>query len=720
MQSCLDTALREYWRGDLSNAPYKQQGVIMRQVKNRVTLKFSVSGKDYYLKRHSAALWKKLLRIVSLGAIHLSEITAELHALRKLERIGISGPIPVAWGWRYDSSFIVTRAISKSVSLETHVANWRAHVPSLAHRRALLIAVADLTRILHACGINHRDLYLCHYYLRENSSEFHPQLHLIDLHRAQLRPSIPTTKQIKDLGALLSSVHHLFLTGREQLRFIRHYHKTPLNALNMDEWRMWKEVAQRAHGIWVRNVYKNSLPQGAGAIVCPNKTTSWGLQDLLNCVHGDVLFPSAPFTCELHGADATRLLLRVEQLLASQTPYHMVLTALWGKQKVLLKIFSLHTARGRRRWQRTLNGTKHLVACAIPTPPCLYTWEDTDEQLGIAIFQYLKGAKRAEFKDFKGVFQLVKTLGKHHLIHVDAHLNNFMRASEELYVIDTDGIRPARWLRTKRYHLAKLFARCVPLDLHAQLIREYRMDRNLITRILRKRVQSFMSRRFDRDKKYFLRLRHSGHTMVIKRELCDAELLTWLKDMRWKHSASMLKDGSRSTVFRVAYKDTALAVKYYFPRGFWQRFKYLIGSDAAWRFWRNANCLSRYTQVLTPPPIALIKKGSLFCKHAWVISEYQPGMRLDQMPDRQSHIQIDQEIQRFFMTLRMLKLSHGDTKASNFIISRKKRLSVLDLDSMRVCHLCWQRAYRRDTARFLRNFSQESARYKHYNRLLSK
>jgi tRNA A-37 threonylcarbamoyl transferase component Bud32 len=73
---------------------------------------------------------------------------------------------------------------------------------TLDPRRAVR-AVADLARRLHACGLVHRDLYLCHLFAKPGEHD----LTLIDL--ARMKRSTSRRKRVKDLAALVSSAQGL-------------------------------------------------------------------------------------------------------------------------------------------------------------------------------------------------------------------------------------------------------------------------------------------------------------------------------------------------------------------------------------------------------------------------------------------------------------------------------------------------------------------------------
>jgi tRNA A-37 threonylcarbamoyl transferase component Bud32 len=73
---------------------------------------------------------------------------------------------------------------------------------TLDPRRAVR-AVADLARRLHACGLVHRDLYLCHLFVAPGGDE----LTLIDL--ARLTRTTSRRRRVKDLAALLATARGL-------------------------------------------------------------------------------------------------------------------------------------------------------------------------------------------------------------------------------------------------------------------------------------------------------------------------------------------------------------------------------------------------------------------------------------------------------------------------------------------------------------------------------
>ena len=94
-----------------------------------------------------------------------------------------------------------------------------------------------MARRMHEGGINHRDLYICHFLLHLDPppAPASIRLSLVDLHRAQIRPRTPRRWRDKDLAALHFSSLEIGLTVRDRLRFLRAYFDRPLREVLQEE-----------------------------------------------------------------------------------------------------------------------------------------------------------------------------------------------------------------------------------------------------------------------------------------------------------------------------------------------------------------------------------------------------------------------------------------------------------------------------------------------------
>lgn len=239
--------------GALMNMP----GEIYRATGGRQTLRVEIAGQAYFLKRHRGVGWREIfknllqLRLPVLGA------GTEVRAIRRLEQLGVPTLHCAAWGQRGANparrqSFALTRALDDTLSLEELCADWGATPGDPARlllKRTLLRQLATTARTLHDNGVNHRDFYLCHFLLQRGSPGLAEaggrlDLHLIDLHRVQLRDRTPRRWRVKDIAGLYFSALDAGLTRNDCYRFVRLYRAAPLRSALTDPF--WREVSRQA------------------------------------------------------------------------------------------------------------------------------------------------------------------------------------------------------------------------------------------------------------------------------------------------------------------------------------------------------------------------------------------------------------------------------------------------------------------------------------------
>ena len=220
---------------------------------NRRTLRFEVDGKGYFLKLHWGVGWNEILK--NLLSLRLPVIGAanEWRAIQRLGELGVETMRLVAYGqegWNpaTQRSFVVARELENSISLEDYCADWAGRPPAFAEKQRLIARVAAMTRRLHQNGINHRDLYICHFLLRQtwDGAEETLHLHLIDLHRVQLRRRVPRRWRVKDVGSLYFSAMETGLTRRDLWHFLRVYHDQPLRSIFEQQGEFLRAVEKRA------------------------------------------------------------------------------------------------------------------------------------------------------------------------------------------------------------------------------------------------------------------------------------------------------------------------------------------------------------------------------------------------------------------------------------------------------------------------------------------
>ena len=220
----------------------------------RRTLRFELGGVGYFLKLHWGVGWREIFKNLLSGRLPVLGARNEWLAIKRLEGLGVetmqlAGFGEEGWNPARRRSFVITRELEDTVSLEDYCMDWAVRPPDPAAKWALIRRVAEMTARMHDHGMNHRDLYICHFLLQRPWARPQDPLHLylIDLHRVQMRSAIPRRWRVKDLAALYFSTLHIGLGRRDLYRFIRWYTQVRLtDALRGDRGSLWQAVEQRA------------------------------------------------------------------------------------------------------------------------------------------------------------------------------------------------------------------------------------------------------------------------------------------------------------------------------------------------------------------------------------------------------------------------------------------------------------------------------------------
>jgi heptose I phosphotransferase len=237
----LEEPLRSLWAGrDPFACADALQGEVFRALEGRRTLRTEIAGRGYFAKIHHGVGWGEILKNLLSGRLPVLGASNEWRAIRRLTALGVDTMHVAGFGERGSNpaarhSFLITEELAPTISLEDYCRDWIAVPPGPTLKRALLERVATMTRRMHRGGVNHRDLYICHFLLHLPVDAGQPRLSLIDLHRAQVRQRTPRRWRDKDLAALHFSSLEIGLTTRDRLRFLRTYFNRPLRAILKQE-----------------------------------------------------------------------------------------------------------------------------------------------------------------------------------------------------------------------------------------------------------------------------------------------------------------------------------------------------------------------------------------------------------------------------------------------------------------------------------------------------
>ncbi len=231
-------------------------GEVFKRIQNRRTFRIEREGRGFFIKCHHGVGWGEIfknllqLRPPILGAGN------EWRAIHRLQELGVETMTPVAYGqkgWNPSSldSLLITEELQGCVSLEDYCDGWLLTPPPPWKKWILIKRLAQIAHALHQNGVNHRDFYLCHFLIKApwDGTEENLHLHVIDLHRVQIRNSTPRRWVVKDIGSLWFSAMQIGLTRRDLLRFITTYMGLPLRQTLGGDTAFWEEVSARARAL---------------------------------------------------------------------------------------------------------------------------------------------------------------------------------------------------------------------------------------------------------------------------------------------------------------------------------------------------------------------------------------------------------------------------------------------------------------------------------------
>ncbi|RLA53295.1 MAG: lipopolysaccharide core heptose(I) kinase RfaP [Gammaproteobacteria bacterium] len=262
MKLILRGALQKEWANkDVFALVQQLEGEIFRDKEGRQTRRFSYGGNYYFRKLHSGIGWLEIVKNFSQAKMPVLGAINEWQAINRVKALGLDTLNAVAYGkkgWNPATqlSFLVTEELTETISLEDYGAKWLEKPPSLREKRAIITRVACIARTIHQAGINHRDLYICHFLLDQSKearqNKLEPRLFLVDLHRAQIRNKVPTRWLVKDIASIYFSSLDIGLTRGDVLRFLQVYFDAPLRDTLVAREGLLARVTRRAIRVYQR------------------------------------------------------------------------------------------------------------------------------------------------------------------------------------------------------------------------------------------------------------------------------------------------------------------------------------------------------------------------------------------------------------------------------------------------------------------------------------
>lgn len=244
------------------------KGECYRSGPGRKTIHFTVGEKGFFIKKYTGIGWKEVFKELLQGRKPVLGAMDEWRAIQRLNDLSVATLNIAAYGKRgivpaSMHSFLVTDELEGFISLEDLCATWLENPPGPVLKRRLIYEVAEVARRLHNNGVNHRDFYLCHLLISSNYEKLpDSRIHIIDLHRAQIRKHTPTRWTVKDIAALMFSSRKIGLSRRDIFRFMIEYSEKSLKKTLDEDSAFWDAVDKKTQslvGMWRRLERKEHL-----------------------------------------------------------------------------------------------------------------------------------------------------------------------------------------------------------------------------------------------------------------------------------------------------------------------------------------------------------------------------------------------------------------------------------------------------------------------------
>lgn len=442
---------------------------------------------------------------------------------------------------------------------------------------------------------------------------------------------------------------------------------------------------------------------------------------------------SRPFSLVPEGAEGSDAVLRCRDIIRVLPGRRMVCRGEWHGQEVFVKLY----LGGNRHWRLELQGLTALHAAGIPAPRIVHSGTADRGAIHFILLEPVSPVRTFEVAWQQAqdeaarlglLEQAAHTIARHHragLEQRDIHLDNFLLAGDRLYTIDGGGIRVSGRAglstRLSRDNLALFLAQLYPRfdRLAASVLEAYRRERGwaegvLTPADLQRRIRHFRRRRLRRFLKKVFRncsafacARSWRHFLVYDRAMASPEMLAFFADpdasLRFA-DMRYLKQGNTCTLWLARVDGRQYVVKRYNIKGLSHRIGRALRRTRAAVSWANAHRLGMYG-IATARPVALLEHrlGPLRGR-AWYISEYVAGNDALQLCHRPMPA-LARQVLDLLEQLALCRISHGDMKGSNFILSERGPV-IIDLDAMHehVSGRNFRRMRRRDLQRFMRNW----------------
>jgi tRNA A-37 threonylcarbamoyl transferase component Bud32 len=418
-----------------------------------------------------------------------------------------------------------------------------------------------------------------------------------------------------------------------------------------------------------------------------------------------------------------------------------VYDALWDKKSVIVKVFP-HILSAKKHTNREWQGLINLKKRDIPAPKPLFYGKTQDKQWAVVMEKISDSSTAIESlnqtKDRAGKLNLLldiyRELANYHkkgVLQQDLHLGNFLLANNKIYALDPSQMRflPSELTRNESLRQLAMLLSGLPgsdkqhIDI---LCREYfkvrrwdfqKQDENLIAgqlivqtkKIIRKSLKKWL-----RTGKRSVQIKTDNHISIFDRDFSNgADTFDFLERIdKLMDEGHILKNGNTCYVSRLTWNERDIVIKRYNHKGLTHSLRHTIKGSRARRAWLQAHRLDML-DVATPKALAYIeqRKAGLIWT-SYLVTEYVQGQEFcyfleDQSLSEQDRSQTTRQVIELLDNIGKYKISHGDLKHSNILITQKGP-TITDLDAMKMHR--WNWAYKSRRIKDLERLSNGNSR----------
>jgi len=395
---------------------------------------------------------------------------------------------------------------------------------------------------------------------------------------------------------------------------------------------------------------------------------------------------------------------------------------------ILLKLYVPHPKQERdigREWHHSVE----LQEAGLEIPPPLFIARG-DGELRAVGFHFIEGGATIDSlleTEDRGLPQQILTqlVALHRRQHEagwfqrDDHLGNYLWSQGKLWMLDAGSFEFSSSPLPERERLANmaLLAANIPLPLKFKFNQAMSSvyGRALVgfdsaaKAAIHTRIRNYY-KKTRRACTEFEHVKSGRKSWLACRDINEELKLKLLSDPdQFFDGESLVKNGNTCTVVEVSEAGRSYILKRYNQKSLMYRLTHCFMTPRALLSWSNGHVL-RLFGVSTPRPVAclLLRAGQLV-QRGYLLMEKVDATRLSDVDSSRmsnSSLEIPVQFAEVWRHLDALDATHGDMKASNFMVDAEGGVSLIDLDSLEFHRTDYGKrsSQTKDMTRFMRNW----------------